>query len=54
MAEGCGNCTPIALEVQDGHKFEVLEFNEKPSYVGRVNKAYWTPYWVYFMDDCGR
>ena len=46
-----GICTPIALEVQDGHKFEVLEFNEKPSYAGRVNKAYWTPYWVYFMDD---
>ena len=46
-----GVCMPIALEVQDGHKFEVLEFNEKPGYVGRVNKAYWTPYWVYFMDD---
>lgn len=46
-----GVCTSIALETKDGHKFEVLEFNEKPSYVGRVNAAYWTPYWVYFMDE---
>ncbi len=46
-----GVYTPVALEIQGGHKFEVIEFNEKPDYVGRVNKAYWTPYWVYFMDD---
>jgi hypothetical protein len=41
----------IASEIKDDHKFEVLEFNEKPDYVGRVNKAYWMPYWLYFMDD---
>jgi len=46
-----GVCTPIDFQTQDGHKFEVFEFNEKPFYVGRANKAYWTPYWVYFMDD---
>lgn len=43
--------TPIALETKNGHRFEVLEFNEKPIYVGRLNRAYWTPYWIYFMDD---
>ena len=29
---------------------EVFEYVEKPFYYGRLNKAYWTAYWVYFLD----
>jgi len=29
---------------------EVFEYVEKPAYYGRLNKAYWTSYWVYFID----
>ena len=46
-----GTYTPVASAVEDGHRLELFEFVEKPLYVGRVNKAYWTRYWVYFMDD---
>lgn len=46
-----GTYIPVASAVEGGHRFELLEFVEKPFYVGRVNKAYWTRYWVYFMDD---
>jgi hypothetical protein len=45
-----GVATPVAAQNYEGHFLEVLEFSEKPFYVGRVNKAYWTRYWVYFMD----
>jgi hypothetical protein len=29
---------------------EVFEYVEKPAYYGRLNKAYWTSYWVYFIN----
>lgn len=45
-----GTANPIAFETKNGHTYEVLEFVEKPVYVGRVNDAFWTRYWVYFED----
>ncbi len=46
-----GVATPVAAQTHEGHLFEILEFAEKPFYAGRPNKAYWTRYWVYFMDN---
>lgn len=51
VIEGLGGVyTPVASVTRDGHLFEVLEFVEKPFYMGRANSAFWTRYWVYFMD----
>ena len=46
-----GSYETASSEMKDGHKVEVLVFYEKPFYVGRANSDFWTPYYIYFVDD---
>lgn len=45
-----GVATPVAVATEDGHVVEILEFVEKPVFVGRANDAFWSRYWTYFVD----
>jgi len=46
-----GQYTPVASTVREGVQYEILEFAEKNRWIGRTNRAYWTLYWVYFVDN---